>query len=808
MRHAIVLLASLLGLPLWAQVPTIISVAPSSGKAGSPVTITGSGFSTTAGSNIVHFGGCAAKVNSASTTQLQVTVPSGATYGPVTVTTGRLTAASRLPFTVTQKSLTPLSASAFAQPIALPTGAMMRMGAIADLDGDGKLDLIGTNDNNYLSIFRNTATVGKMSASSFASELRVPTGIRPYSVAAGDLDGDGKIDLVVANNTDGTVSILHNTSEIGGIVFQSIGDLPCGGFPQGVAIADIDGDGKPDVIVSSQDGGIAVLRNQSVGDSLAFSSAVYFMPPNGCGGMAVADLDGDGLPDIVAANGYSTVSVFRNTSAPGNIAFAPSTDLTGPPSVYSIAIGDLNGDGKLDIVAGSNGENLVSAFRNTSATGTISFGPRVDYAPGSLSWNLALGDLYGNGMLDLVVPNTSVGTVSVFANASSADSIIFNPPLSFPTGGLSMSINIGDLDGDGLMDLVIGNFYQGNCLSVLQRNPSRTVQILVQPDSLAFGWVREGTSDTLVLTISNVGTTDTLHVSSIFPSKSVFVARPVALVIPPLGSRPISVIYSPNTPGKDSASLAIASDDTLNALWNVPLRGTAYALTDKPIIKAIVRVSYSDVRIVWLRSIFDSLGTADPVTQYSIWREVPPGAAPGITGHPGVPRPASLSAVDPLWEFIETVPAIELNQYAAVVPLSPPGVVVPAWCTFMVAAQSRSQQVYLSLPDSVQGDPVGDPTAVPREGTMQIPRVVVLNQNYPNPFNPSTVVEYGLPGRESVSLIVYNLLGQEVARLVDEIQNAGYYHVRFDGSHLASGVYFCRLRAGENVRTERILLVK
>ncbi|HUI65891.1 MAG TPA: T9SS type A sorting domain-containing protein, partial [Bacteroidota bacterium] len=370
------------------------------------------------------------------------------------------------------------------------------------------------------------------------------------------------------------------------------------------------------------------------------------------------------------------------------------------------------------------------------------------------------------------------------------------------------SINIGDLDGDGLMDLVIGNFYQGNCLSVLQRNSPRGVEISVQPDSLTFGWVRAGTSDTLVLTISNAGTTDSLRISSIVPSKSVFSARPEALVIPPLGSRPISVVYSPKIPGNDSARLAIASNDTSTAVWNVPLSGRSYAITDRPIIKAIVPVSYGDVRIVWFRSIFDSVGAADPVTQYSIWREVPPGTAPGITAQLSVPRPASLSAIDPLWDFIETVPAIELNQYAAVVPMFPAGMIAPPWCTFMVAAQTRSQQVYLSLPDSVQGDPSGVPITIVREGTTQVPRAVVLNQNYPNPFNPSTVIDYGLPRRENVSLVVYNLLGQAVARLVDEVQDAGYYHVRFDGSHLASGAYFCRLRAGENVRTERILLLK
>jgi hypothetical protein len=85
---------------------------------------------------------------------------------------------------------------------------------------------------------------------------------------------------------------------------------------------------------------------------------------------------------------------------------------------------------------------------------------------------------------------------------------------------------------------------------------------------------------------------------------------------------------------------------------------------------------------------------------------------------------------------------------------------------------------------------------------------VVLYQNYPNPFNPSTTVRYALPGRSHVTLTVYNPLGQQVATLVNEVQEAGYYDVKFNGEGLASGVYFYRLRAGEYVATDRFVLLR
>jgi hypothetical protein len=102
----------------------------------------------------------------------------------------------------------------------------------------------------------------------------------------------------------------------------------------------------------------------------------------------------------------------------------------------------------------------------------------------------------------------------------------------------------------------------------------------------------------------------------------------------------------------------------------------------------------------------------------------------------------------------------------------------------------------------------GTITGVDLTRTSEVPTVYSLGQNYPNPFNPVSTITFSIPKNEFVSVKVYNLLGQEVETLVNGMQSAGTYTVRFDGSHLGSGVYFYRLQAGPYAETKKMLLVK
>ena len=123
-----------------------------------------------------------------------------------------------------------------------------------------------------------------------------------------------------------------------------------------------------------------------------------------------------------------------------------------------------------------------------------------------------------------------------------------------------------------------------------------------------------------------------------------------------------------------------------------------------------------------------------------------------------------------------------------------------SWNTFLHDGSSREFLLQVEVTS------FDDVTSV--AGFSEIPVEYTLHQNYPNPFNPSTVIRYGLSQQSPVTLTVYNVLGQQVAELVNEVQAAGNYEVTFDASHLSSGVYLYRMQAGNFVETKKFVLVK
>lgn len=477
-RKGCVLLLVVIMCFIKSEAQTISSFSPTSGPVGTVVTITGSGFSTTTTANIVFFGAAMATVSAATATSLAVTVPYGVNYQYITVTnlSTNLTAYSAKPFNVTTLCST---ASTFAAAVSVQGGS--HNVEICDMDLDGKPDLIIPDYfNNYLTVTRNTSTSGVIS---FAAKVTFPwaSGGQPNEVSIGDFDGDGKPDVALGGNGGGTfVSVYRNTSTPGTISFATRMDFTASsGQGNGNKVIDIDGDGKPDLLSVHWSGNcLWVLRNTSSGSgNISFATGVSFGTTSQPHKIDVGDLDGDGKPDVViTAFTSNTMSVFRNTSAPGVISFATRQDFAPGTVPYFVHIGDLDGDNKADIAVVNRDVATLAVYRNTSVAGTISFATKQDFATmaGTMThYGVAFGDLDGDGKPDIAVGNYTLNKTSVFKNTSTTGAISFATRVDI-SSGVSYDVGIDDFDGDGRPDIAVTN--SGSTVSIL-RNTCLTLPI-------------------------------------------------------------------------------------------------------------------------------------------------------------------------------------------------------------------------------------------------------------------------------------------------------------------------------------------
>jgi hypothetical protein len=342
--------------------------------------------------------------------------------------------------------------------------------ALADFNGDGNLDIatcytIVSNGSNghqgTVQVFlQDPAHPGKLLAPASYS-----VGNDPFTIAVGDLNGDGKPDIVTANaslgktNPNGLSVLLQN----GNGQFLPATNYSTGNVVNSVAIGDVNRDGRADLIVADSSGVSILLQNSASPGN--FTAAGTVSITGGASSVAVSDVNGDGVPDLVAANGADVFVFLGNASAPGT--FLPAvTYRTGQQPIF-VAVADLNGDGKPDIAVADEGLPATTTgvhvlLQDPSSPGT--FQAPMDYVTGSGSTELAIAEIDGDGTPDVAAASGANVSVLFGSTASPGNFPTINnyPGNPGQTGfrtipPMVLWVAIGDLNGDGRPDLVFAD---------------------------------------------------------------------------------------------------------------------------------------------------------------------------------------------------------------------------------------------------------------------------------------------------------------------------------------------------------------
>jgi gliding motility-associated-like protein len=443
---------------LLAQVPFIKSVSKVSARAQEPISIKGINFGTNAGNINVVFGGVSATPQTISDQLIEVTVPFGTGHEEIQVinTSLGLMGYSKDPFLQSYGGTNPFSISQLSAQFDFASESGLYDLATADFDGDGKMDVATANNNSTnISVFLNTSSPGTIS---FTKSLLTP-GVNTLHASSADLNGDGKPEILVTELNGSRIFIFKNNSTTGSISFAAPQSLTMPGSKVSqVVVRDMDFNGKPDLVVTDQAASrVFVVANQSTLANIQFGVPIGFLlgGTSVTDGLAVGDLDGDALPEIGVCEFLSPtgkIFILKNLSIPGTMSFGSPNVIMTSTTIAGLHFGDLDADGKPELAASALLASSVLIFGNQCTPSTIQFASPVQISANQKPWGIDFGDLDGDGKADLAVASITQKAITILNNQSTAGNFVFQT-LTIPTTYINRGIKINDIDNDGRPDL-------------------------------------------------------------------------------------------------------------------------------------------------------------------------------------------------------------------------------------------------------------------------------------------------------------------------------------------------------------------
>lgn len=421
--------------------PTLTAVSPSNAanNGGVPLTLTGTNFLP--GATVTIGGTAATSVVVVSSTQITCVVPAkAATCGAqaVQVTNPNNSAATRADLFSYRPSV-----FGFAPVASLTMGTNTRQVIAADVNNDTKLDLISANSgsaNVSVRLGNGDGTFGNTSL------VVIGVGTSPYAVAAADVNGDGKLDLLTANNNGNSVSVRIGVGD-GTFTTPASGTFAVGAGPYDLAVGDLNGDQKLDVVaVNNGSSNVSVLLGNGDGTFQGqTTTAVSGTQPTA---IILADFNADQKLDFATADQNGNNATVRLGN--GNGGFGLGSTPMGVMAPMDLVAGDFNADKKLDLAIANSGVGTVRIALG-AGDGTFINGATPAVSTGVSNRSIAAGDFNLDGNLDLAVTNVATSNVSILLGNGDGT---FATQQTFAMGAQPSHISVADVNRDGLLDLL------------------------------------------------------------------------------------------------------------------------------------------------------------------------------------------------------------------------------------------------------------------------------------------------------------------------------------------------------------------
>ena len=723
-----------------------------------------------------------------------------------------------------------------------------------DFNNDGKIDVIVSSyDSLKLSVLLGNGLGGFTQGEISSGEYK------PYSISATDIDNDRDLDLIISTNEENKIRILRNTGQ--GTFYWVLPTIDVIA-PIATCPGDFDGDGDNDFVAICNNGYAIVYKNDGTGSFISYDT----VSTNTASLRNIAgDVDNDGDLDIIGGTSeYSGVFKILKNNGNGSFTFIAGTYLGPYPD--ELAGGDFNGDFNLDFVkfdwyqngigiALNNGlgEYPIEDFLNLGNVGGQTRNPIVSDFDGdgdldfvgvfnnnylgivknithpayeiSLSYSIpgirgiVCGDYDNNGSIDLAGINSISNQIIFLKNC--VDSLVayfpFNNHIQDVSGNLNNGINHSGIYSKDRYGIDASSIYFTGESYIEGNNPGNNLPAGNSPRTFT-AWIKENSFHPWGNNIFHYGldqaaptnfhfyTTENIRIGNGYDYGVVFGNS----VIADSTWHFVSGVYEGGTEhiakvfvdGKPDGSGVISTEPNTMLVnnWKIGRFMTGSNNFDGNIDELkIYNIALTDQQI-W--DIYKTTTTA-----------------------PGLIFPGNDSTlINPPW------PNLSLD-----------------WDSLVIATSYRVMMSDDSLFSSILLDTISNSSSFTLNATIipdpdniywkvrtineggtgpwsevfnfkmlftgvqsedQLPTEYNLYQNYPNPFNPTTTILFALPKTSNVQIKIYDVLGNEIAKLLDEYRNPGSYEINFDGSKLSCGVYFYRIQAGDFVDSKKMILMK